>query len=118
MSARRIAAGILTGATLALGATALPASAMPTPSEADAYYSTHLGPSKAWKKASKKEKHHAKRAYFSFASWSNGCREDLRHAYQGKVSNPKYVQPGLRVDVVEVKGADVLFGRFVEGVCN
>lgn len=116
-----IASVLASAAVLGLGLTSpAPAHAATNPqAKADAYYAAHLGPSKAWKHATKHQKHHAKLTYLGqYGSWENGCKADLRHAYQGKVSNPKYVQPGLKVWVVKTKGADILFGRFVEGVCN
>jgi hypothetical protein len=84
-------------------------------------YRADLTPSVAWTLAGKAERKQAERAYLhEFGSWENGCKADLRHAYQGRTGKGgmKHVQPYLPVYRQTVPGRDIYLGEYAEGVCN
>lgn len=84
-------------------------------------YKADLSPSLAWDLASKAERRHAERSYLAeFGSWNNGCKADLRHAYQGTTGkgNMRHVQPYLPVSRLSVPGRDIFLGQYVDGVCE
>jgi len=91
-------------------------SEVPTRSQAEAYYRTHLGPSAAWRHASKAERAHAVAEYRGMWDGSEGCLADLRHAYQGTTADPELVQPSLPVDTTS--GSDMLLAEYTDGVCG
>lgn len=128
---RAITAGVAVLATAALAAgigyeTAPHAHAATSTSKARkakavSQYRADLSPSLAWNLASSKERKHATAAYLELAgSWNNGCRKDLRHAYQGTTGkgNMANVQPYLPVYRADVKGRDIFLGPWVTGICG
>lgn len=128
---RAITAGVAVLATAALAAgigyeTAPHAHAATTTSKvrkakALRQYKADLSPSLAWDLATKAERKHAERAYLELTgTWNNGCRKDLRHAYQGTTGkgNMANVQPYLPVYRADVKGRDIFLGPWVPGVCK
>ena len=89
--------------------------------KAEAKYRSHLGASKAWRNAGKAERANAKRAYLAeFGSWNNGCKADLRHAYQGKTGKGGLhdVQPWLPVSRLMVPGRDIYLAEYTDGICG
>lgn len=86
---------------------------------AEAWYYTHLGPSKAWRNAGKAERANARRAY-RWASEGAGCMADLKHAYQGKTGHGGLhnVRPWLPVERVFVPGRDIYLAEYTDGICG
>ena len=108
-----IALGLTLSATSAGGAEAV--------SKAEEQYHSSTAPSKAYRQASDVQRSKIKRAYLvQYGSWNNGCRKDMRHSFLGFTSKKDLKRyRGLPVEiVVQMKGRNVVFGEYTDGICG